>query len=504
MNAQRSRRRPSGPLIISLVALFVALGGTSHAASLAYIILGHTNAASRLTTIRARLTTPVLAVTNTGRGTAANFAAASDAPPFTVDSTTQVANLNASLLDGDSSSSFWSLDGNAKVGAKAYLGTSDNEPTYLGAGGVQYMAVYPSGTVGVGATGGNDSSSNLDVASINPNYEDAIHASSGGGVGVAGVSKSSDGVSGTSTSATGVEGQSTGGIGVLGNSNVRGVVGTLGGSSCPAPGTTSNVVIAYGVGGCGGTLGLGVFGRSTGDGGVVGLYEGTTCGGSSNLPTCGAGCTGQAGVVGCAGSDGDGVVGEISQPAGATPSKAAVAAVNTSGGNLFLGISRGTRVARIDGSGKAYFDGGTQSSGADYADAFRVGGATRLRPGDVLTIDRRGGVELARSPDSPLVAGVYSTKPAMLGVGDQPAGSSLADEAPVALVGVVPTRVCAVNGPVRVGDLLTTSSIPGCAMLARPVVVDGVPIYRTGTILGKALQPLPSGKGLIEVLVTLR
>ena len=59
-------------------------------------------------------------------------------------------------------------------------------------------------------------------------------------------------------------------------------------------------------------------------------------------------------------------------------------------------------------------------------------------------------------------------------------------------------------GPVQVGDLLTTSSTPGYAMKASPIRVGGATLYRTGTILGKALEPLKEGKGIIKVLVTLR
>jgi hypothetical protein len=54
------------------------------------------------------------------------------------------------------------------------------------------------------------------------------------------------------------------------------------------------------------------------------------------------------------------------------------------------------------------------------------------------------------------------------------------------------------------GDLLTTSSIPGFAMRAEPVNIDGIEIYRPGTILGKAMGTLESGTGIIEVLVTLQ
>ena len=41
-------------------------------------------------------------------------------------------------------------------------------------------------------------------------------------------------------------------------------------------------------------------------------------------------------------------------------------------------------------------------------------------------------------------------------------------------------------------------------MKAAPVLVRGVKVCRTGAILGKALEPLNQGKGVIKVLVRLR
>jgi len=70
------------------------------------------------------------------------------------------------------------------------------------------------------------------------------------------------------------------------------------------------------------------------------------------------------------------------------------------------------------------------------------------------------------------------------------------DEIPLAVVGIVPCKVSAENGPIRVGDLLVTSATPGHAMR------DDNP--RPGSIVGKALASLESGTGIIKVLVTLQ
>jgi len=99
------------------------------------------------------------------------------------------------------------------------------------------------------------------------------------------------------------------------------------------------------------------------------------------------------------------------------------------------------------------------------------------------------------APYSTLVSGIYSTKP---GVADrrQTSDKDLA-EIPMALIGIVPTKVSAENGAVATGDPLVTSSTPGFAMKA----TDHDRI--TGAVVGKALGPLASGRGLIGVLVSL-
>ena len=62
----------------------------------------------------------------------------------------------------------------------------------------------------------------------------------------------------------------------------------------------------------------------------------------------------------------------------------------------------------------------------------------------------------------------------------------------------MPCEVTAENGPIRVGDLLLTSSTAGHA-------VKGADRSRMlGAVVGKALEPLAEGKGVIEVLVTLQ
>jgi hypothetical protein len=68
----------------------------------------------------------------------------------------------------------------------------------------------------------------------------------------------------------------------------------------------------------------------------------------------------------------------------------------------------------------------------------------------------------------------------------------------VALTGRVYVQADAGNGPIRPGDLLTTSSLPGCAMK----VTDHT--RAQGAVLGKAMSALEEGTGFVLVLVSLQ
>ncbi len=74
--------------------------------------------------------------------------------------------------------------------------------------------------------------------------------------------------------------------------------------------------------------------------------------------------------------------------------------------------------ARIDSTGKGFFDGGTQTGGADFAESVGTAALrSKYEPGDVLVINTRADrrFALSSSPYSTLVAGVYSTKPGVTG-----------------------------------------------------------------------------------------
>lgn len=107
---QRNRRLrwPSPALAVALVALFVSLGGVGIAATGGSFILGHSNSARRTSALRASPTSgAALGIRNATPGLpAVAFRVTGGAPPFTVNSTTEVPNLNAGQLDGLSSAAF--------------------------------------------------------------------------------------------------------------------------------------------------------------------------------------------------------------------------------------------------------------------------------------------------------------------------------------------------------------------------------------------------------------
>jgi hypothetical protein len=141
-------------------------------------------------------------------------------------------------------------------------------------------------------------------------------------------------------------------------------------------------------------------------------------------------------------------------------------------------------------------DGDLRLLGADCAEFFEADDPASVEPGSVLVIGENGGLCACEQKYDKRVAGVVSgagpTRPAI--VLDQGAA---AIGVPVALNGKVHCKVDADPAPIEVGDLLTTSSTAGHAMKASDAG------RYLGSILGKALAPLPEGRGLIPVLVAL-
>lgn len=133
--------------------------------------------------------------------------------------------------------------------------------------------------------------------------------------------------------------------------------------------------------------------------------------------------------------------------------------------------------------------------GADCAEHFEVGAVT---PGEVLCANDSGVLQPCSAAYDTRVVGVVS------GAGGFAPGMTLnsshhyPEAAALALVGRVYCRVDADVAPIRVGDLLTTSDTRGHAMRASD------PSRAFGSVLGKSLAELSSGRGLVPVLVSLQ
>ena len=148
----------------------------------------------------------------------------------------------------------------------------------------------------------------------------------------------------------------------------------------------------------------------------------------------------------------------------------------------------------VSNDGNVYADGTYRSPAADFAEMFPA--QSGLEPGDVLIIGLDGKLARSTEPYQMAVVGIYSTQPGFLGGASEDV--SMDDRIPLAIVGIVPVKVSAENGPIHPGDLLTPSATPGYAMVCQNRL-DCV-----GAIIGKALEQLEEGTGMITVLITLQ
>lgn len=263
----------------------------------------------------------------------------------------------------------------------------------------------------------------------------------------------------------------------------------------------------------------GIYGISSGTGGFAGLFHASNPAGNGPALIAIADGNGN-GVTANASNTGDGVEATADGTGNAiyawTPNfsmgKAArFVNYNTSNTNAVLTVEQhssgnlaifksgnpGTvNVARINSAGRGFFNGGTQNSGADVAEAFDVeGNINDYEPGDVLviSIDKERAVTRSAEAYSTLVLGVYATKPGVL-LTEENIDHTLHDKVPMGVIGVIPTKVCNEGGAIQKGDLLVTSSIAGVAMKADLNKV------KPGQVIGKALENY-NGTGINKINV---
>jgi cytoskeletal protein CcmA (bactofilin family) len=162
-----------------------------------------------------------------------------------------------------------------------------------------------------------------------------------------------------------------------------------------------------------------------------------------------------------------------------------------------------TLSGNLDVKGSADVDGTIKTkdvilSGADCAEEFDIANAAELEPGTVVVFDDTAALVVCSEAYDKRAAGVIS------GAGDYRPGvildrrASQDNRAPVALVGKVFCKVDATYAAIEIGDLLTTSPTPGCAMKAS----DQQKSF--GAVIGKALSGKSSGLGLLPILVALQ
>ncbi len=131
-----------------------------------------------------------------------------------------------------------------------------------------------------------------------------------------------------------------------------------------------------------------------------------------------------------------------------------------------------------------------ESAGADVAEMYYT--HDDARPGEVVSIDgsMKAGVRRSNGSYDPMVLGIISTKPGYV-LADAEGVDPTARPVILALAGRVPVKVSDENGPIKAGDALTPSSIPGVAMKAT----------QNGWVLGVAIEDQKPGAGTLMTFV---
>ena len=174
-----------------------------------------------------------------------------------------------------------------------------------------------------------------------------------------------------------------------------------------------------------------------------------------------------------------------------------------SSGSVGIGTSTPGSQYKLDVAGNMNASG-TITGGnivAKYQDVAEwVESSQHLPAGTVVVLDHTKSNQVVASsqPYDTRVAGVISEQPGIA------LGESGNNKVLVASTGRVRVKVDAGRAPIHVGDLLVTSEVPGAAMKSRPVNIGGVQLHRPGTLIGKALEPLPKGTREILVLLSLQ
>ena len=218
----------------------------------------------------------------------------------------------------------------------------------------------------------------------------------------------------TSSGQRGVQGTAfgPGGTGVRGDATGDAATPSVGIEGVVS-GPIDAAVSAYSTSATGQSIGVAAYDYSTS--GTGGVFESTaTTGATTGVAAYSFSSTGVAGFFDAGATTGS-TTGIVVFDNSATGTAGTFN--NIAGGNILIGQSNSVNKFRVDGTGRGYFDGGVQASGADFAESIAVrGGRVRYEPGDLLAIDPTGQrrLDLSQEPYSTRVAGIYSTKPGIL------------------------------------------------------------------------------------------
>ncbi|PGE68220.1 hypothetical protein [Bacillus toyonensis] len=232
--------------------------------------------------------------------------------------------------------------------------------------------------------------------------------------------------------------------------------------------------------------GHGIYGRSAQNDGVVGTTKGNGKAGIAgvNEESNGNGVYGRS-------KNGNGVVGYSSSNI-----HAGIAGTNDNSAGVGV-YGKGGRLAGMF-EGNVHVTGDIVLSNADCAEDFDIFEADTIEPGTVMIFGKGNSLQQSQYAYDKRVVGVIS------GAGNYKPGiildkqQSQINRKPVALMGKVYCKVDANYASIEVGDLLTTSDTPGHAMKAND------PLKSFGTVIGKAMEPIKEGQGLIPILVALQ
>jgi hypothetical protein len=176
-------------------------------------------------------------------------------------------------------------------------------------------------------------------------------------------------------------------------------------------------------------------------------------------------------------------------------SGAPAATINASGN---IGIGTTTPTAKLQVVGDVVVSGNIGAKYQDVAEWVETGEPLEVGTVVIVAVGEVDQVVPSVRAYDTRVAGAVSRQPGLI-LGERGDSKSL-----IAQSGRVRIKVDATFGAIKPGDLLVTSPTPGHAMRSKPMKIGGQLLHRPGTLVGKALEGLPNGKGEILVLLTLQ